>query len=181
MTMKFHYPKLALFCIVAVATYFIFSQPAVIGFFSTIGNISYFEVFLGGMLFSFGFTTPFAAALFATIQTENIFLAGIIGGIGATISDLFIFGFVRFSFSDEFERLERTRFAKKVGSAIKHTLGARIKAYLTFVIAGFLIASPLPDETGIILLAGLTKIKPATLAVASFLLNTAGIIVLLSI
>ncbi len=179
--MKFHYPKLAIFCIALAAAYFVFSQPLITALFSGLGDLSYFGVFIGGMIFSYGFTAPFAAGLFITINPQNIWLAGLIGGFGAMVSDMFIFGFIRFSFSDEFEQFERTRFAKQINSIITHTFGGRIKAYLTYVLAGFLIASPLPDEAGIILLAGLTKIKPVHLAAVSFCLNTIGILALLSI
>jgi len=46
---------------------------------------------------------------------------------------------------------------------------------------GILIASPLPDEAGVIMLAGLTKIKSNVFAILSFSLNTAGILILLLI
>ena len=48
-----------------------------------------------------------------------------------------------------------------------------------YAFAGILIASPLPDEAGVTMLAGLTKISVKSLALISFILNTLGIIILL--
>ena len=56
---------------------------------------------------------------------------------------------------------------------------ALLKKYFVPVLAGFIIASPLPDEIGVIMLAGLTKIKIGILVVLSLILNTLGILVLL--
>ena len=50
-----------------------------------------------------------------------------------------------------------------------------------YAVAGLIIASPLPDEAGIILLAGLTKIKASILAPISLAMNTLGILILLLI
>ena len=179
--MKFHYPKLALFCLALVVAYLLFSRTAISATVSQLGTLSYFGIFLGGIMFAYGFTAPFAVGFFITANPQNIWLAGIIGGIGAMLSDLFIFGFVKLSFKDEFDKLKNTGLAKELNFLTTAAFGEKIKSYLTYVLAGFLIASPLPDEAGITLLAGLTKIKPANLAVISFLLNTAGIIVLLSL
>jgi uncharacterized membrane protein YdjX (TVP38/TMEM64 family) len=50
-----------------------------------------------------------------------------------------------------------------------------------YAFAGILIASPLPDEAGVIMLAGLTKIKTWALAIISIILNTIGILIMLSL
>jgi len=47
------------------------------------------------------------------------------------------------------------------------------------IFAGFVIASPLPDEIGVSLLAGTTKISTRTFAILSYFLNTAGIFIVL--
>ena len=50
-----------------------------------------------------------------------------------------------------------------------------------YAFVGILIASPLPDEIGVIMLAGLTKINFKILAIISFILNTLGILIILSL
>lgn len=177
----FHYPKLGWLFAAFVLAYWLFSFPWVWAFFSHLGNLSYFGVFAAGLLFSYGFTSPFAAGLFLALKPENVFLAALIGGFGALLSDLLIFSFIRSSFFNEFERLKHTKIAEEVDGVVTHALGRRIKHYLVYAFAGFFIASPLPDEAGIILFAGASKIDPRKLAALSFFLNTLGILVLLLI
>jgi len=176
---KFKYPKI--FCLVAaiVLAYLIFRNPSVSSFVSHLGNLSYIGVFIAGILFAFGFTAPFAAGFFITLNPHNILLVGIIGGIGALLSDLLIFSFIRVSFENEFNKLRKTKLIRSIDKTIEKSLGKKLKFYLMYVFAGFLIASPLPDEIGVIMLAGLIKIKIGILAVLSFILNTLGILVLL--
>ena len=70
---------------------------------------------------------------------------------------------------------------KRMALLIEKKLKHKLKVYLMYAIAGIIIASPLPDEAGIIMLAGLTKIKMHNLAILSFLFNTLGIIIILFI
>lgn len=53
--------------------------------------------------------------------------------------------------------------------------------YLSTGVAGFIIASPLPDEIGVTLLAGVTKIETRVVAVVALTLNTVGIFAVLAI
>jgi len=92
---------------------------------------------------------------------------------------LHIFSFIRVSFEDEFNKLRKTKLIRSIGKVIEKSLGKKLKAYLMYIFAGFIIASPLPDEIGVIMLAGLTRINARILAVLSFILNTIGILVLL--
>jgi len=178
---RFKYPKIAVLILAIILAYIIFSNPSVSDFVSHLGNLSYLGVFIAGMLFTFGFTSPFAAGFFIILNPSNIWISGIIGGIGAVVSDLFIFNLIRVSFRDEFKRLGKTKLIKNTEKIIEKSLGHKIKTYLMYAIVGILIASPLPDEAGIIMLAGLTKIKVKTLAIVSFILNTIGILILLNL
>jgi len=164
-----------------IFAYLIFSMSIVANYFSNLGKFSYFAVFLFGLLFSFGFTTPFSVGFFLTLDAHNIFLTGLIGGIGAMIADLFIFKFVKISFQDEFEKLKREKLAKKIDLVLEHTFGKKLMHYLMYAFAGIIIASPLPDEAGVTMLAGLTHIKEHWLAIISFVCNTSGIIIMLMI
>jgi len=176
---KFRYPKILALIIIIVAAYFLFTNPAVAGFMSSLNSWGYFGAFIGGLFFSFGFTSPIAMGFFLTLNPENIWLAGILGGFGAMLVDLLIFKFIRFSFMDEFLRLEHTKIMKEIGYLIENTAGHKIKIYLMYALAGFFIASPLPDEAGVIMLAGLTRIRADILAIISFVLHMLGILILL--
>ena len=178
---KFKYPKILLLLVMIVLSYFIFRNPSISDYLSHLGNLGYFGIFLGGILFAFGFTAPFSVGLFISLNPSNIWLAGIIGGFGALISDLLIFKLIKFSFIDEFNRLRNTKTLKNIERLIQRSIGEKIKVYFMYALAGILIASPLPDEAGVIMLAGLTKINFKVLAIISFILNTLGIILILSL
>lgn len=177
----FNYPKLAILVLMIILAYKIFSNPAVQAWASQLGGLGYLGMFIAGIMFSFGFTSPFAAGFFITLNPENIWLAGVIGGAGALVGDMTIFSIIRFTFMDEFRRLEKTMVIKEARDLIEKTLGHKIRVYLLYALAGIFIASPLPDEAGVTMLAGLTHIKARVLATISFALNTVGILVLLAL
>ncbi|OGJ20104.1 hypothetical protein A3K73_03045 [Candidatus Pacearchaeota archaeon RBG_13_36_9] len=178
---RFQYPKLLGLILAILLAYIIFQNPEVSSFVSGIGNYGYLGVFIGGMLFAFGFTAPFAAGFFISLTPTTIWLAGFIGGVGALVSDLLIFKFIKLSFKDEFDRLRKENVVKNMEKLTEKSFIKKIKIYLIYVFAGILIASPLPDEIGVTLLAGLSSINIRVLAVISFILNTLGIMVLLLI
>ena len=175
------YPKLALLIISIVVAYYFFTIPKFSLFLVSLDSLGYLSVFIAGLLFSFGFTTPFAIGLFATLNPSNIILASLIGGIGALISDIIIFRLIRLSFMDEFERLQKTSPFRMITHAIENNLARKIRIYCLYVLAGFIIASPLPDEIAISMLAGITTIRIRNLALISFIMNTLGILLILLI
>jgi len=186
MLFGYKYPKLTGLAIAIVLTYIIFSNPAVADFVSKIENVGYIGIFFAGMLLPLGFTAPFAVGLLVTLNVENVFVLSLIAGFGAMLSDFLIFHFIRLSFTDEIKRLERTRMMKGVEHevnelAIHYHIIKHFKIYLMYVFAGFIIASPLPDEVGVAMLAGFTKIRQDVFIPMSFLLHTLGIFILLSI
>ncbi|MDP3765383.1 MAG: hypothetical protein Q8R04_02625, partial [Nanoarchaeota archaeon] len=138
----------------------------------------YFGTFLAGMLFTYGFTAaPATAILLILAKEQNIILAGLIGGFGALIGDLIIFRFIRDSFADEFKKLSKEKFVQNINNKTPSLL----KKYFAPVIAGFIIASPLPDVLGVSLLAASRTISMRMFSVISYLLNTAGIFIILGI
>jgi hypothetical protein len=175
------YPKLIVLVIAIISAYLIFSKYDSNGLIVKLGTMGYAIYFIAGIFFAFGFTAPFSAGIFITSNPENIILAGILGGFGALIADLLIFKFIKFSFMDEFDKLRKSKHSKKIINTFRKSPFAKLESYLMYAFAGILIASPLPDEAGIIILAGLSKIKQKTLAVISFFLNTVGILVLMSL
>jgi hypothetical protein len=176
---KFKYPKIALWIIFIIAAYFIFSNSSIQNFFNSNQNNGFLYVLIFGALFTFGFTTPFAIGFFITYNPSNIFLAAIIGGLGAVVFDLTIFKFIKFTFMSEFKRLKKEKEIVRLSNLIHIKLSDKIKIYLTYVFAGIIIASPLPDEIGVSMLAGLTKIKTLPLAILSFIFNSLGILVMM--
>lgn len=178
---KLKYPKTILLILCIFAAYIIFSNSAITEIISHSGSFGYLGSFIAGLFFSFGFTTPFSIGYFLQLNPENILVNALIGGFGAMISDLFIFSVIRFSFLDEFNKLEKTKPIKYISNLIDKSFGHKIKSYLLYIFAGIIIASPLPDEVGVTMLAGLSKIKPISLGILSFIFNSLGILIILLI
>jgi hypothetical protein len=176
---RFKYPKLLLFVICLIGAYFLFNNNYLAYFVSHLGSLSYVGVFICGLLFSFGFTTPFAMAFLIQLSPENIYLAAAIGGFGAVISDLIIFRFIRFSFENEFKKLRRERPFLFLKKELNHFFGPKIENYLLFAFAGILFASPLPDEAAVMVLVGISRINELRLAIISYVFNSLGIFLLL--
>lgn len=178
---KLKYPKIFLLISSIVLAYFIFKNPSISEHLAKINSLGYFGMFFSGMLFAFGFSAAFAVGFFIALQPSNIYLAAVIGGIGALMADILIFKFIKVSFEEEFSRLKKERPIKKLERLMDKSKKYKIGNYLLYFFAGIIIASPLPDEVGVTMLAGLTKINEKILGIISFILNTLGIYVILLI
>lgn len=177
---EFKYPKLILLGISIVIAYLLFRSFWFQHFVQNLGSLSYLGIFIAGMLFSFGFTTPFAIAFFITIDGGvNIFDAALIGGFGALISDMIIFELIRFDFMDEFTRIRHFHIFKTFNNVFTKSISFRIRTYITLVLAGIIIASPLPDEIGVAMLAGFTEVNRKIFATISYIFNTLGIFLII--
>ncbi|MFH1210144.1 MAG: hypothetical protein V1663_05135 [archaeon] len=107
-------------------------------------------------------------------KEQNIFIAGFVAGFGALLGDLIIFKFIRKTFADELENLSKEKIIN-----ILNNIPSSLKKYFVPVLAGFIIASPLPDEVGILILATSKSISTKVFSILSYILNTAGIFVIL--
>lgn len=175
------YKKIPLLILIIVIAYIVFQNIHNIGFLKNISPDNYFIILVAGILYSFGFTAPFAVGLFVVLNPSSIILASIVGGIGSLITDLSIYNLTKLSFMDEFEQLQKEKFMKKGMFYFDKIFSKNAKRIILYLTAGILIASPLPDEMGVTLLSGLTSIKVSQLAILSFILNTVGILVILLI
>ena len=177
-SLRIKYPKFLLLLLTFLIAYILFYGRTYRPFNDFIISIGYFGTFLAGISFAYGFTAaPATAILLILAKEQNIFLAGFIGGLGALVGDLIIFNFIRHSFADEIKRLSK----EKIVLYINHKTPSLFKIYLIPVLAGFIIASPLPDEIGVSLLAASRTISIKIFSVISYMLNTAGIFVILYI
>ena len=171
--MKFKYPGLAGFAIAIILSYILFSNPSVNRAIQGLGELKLLGAFIAGIFYTFGFSSPFSAGFFIDLNPSSIWITGLIGGVGALIGDMIIFRFAKTYFKKEFKNLRNEKLVKSARFVLN--------SFFMYIIAAILIASPLPDEAGIILLAGLTKIRAYALYIISIVLNTIGILILLSI
>lgn len=172
------YPKFLLLFITFLIAYLLFYGREYVQFRDFMAGLGYSGTFVAGMLFTYGFTAAPATAIFLILaQSQNIYIASLIGGFGALVGDLFIFSFIRNSFTGEIRKLSKEKIVKYFNGKFPNA----IKEYFLPVIAGFVIASPLPDEIGVTMLAATKIISTKVFSVISYLLNTAGIFVVLVI
>lgn len=178
---KIQYPKLLLL-VLSVASTYVFFQAHLFEIFSrALNSHGYVAILLAGFLFAYGFTAPLAVGFFISLAPNvNIFIAAPLAGIGAVLSDLLIFKFVRTSFQDEFDKLKLTYIFQKIHNLFDDHFNEKIKKYALWTIAGFLIASPLPDEFGVSLVSGFTALDKRVFSIISYLLNTTGIFIILA-
>lgn len=177
---RFRYPKIGILLVFTVLAYWLFSHEIGKQALNSLGLEGYIGSFIAGIMFSFGFTTPFAIGAFVIMSPNNIFLASVIGGLGAMLADLTIFKIIKISFMPELKRLMKNK-AFRLITKHKIPLSTQIKNYLMYAFAGIVIASPLPDELGVTMLTAVSKINAASLAIISFICNTIGIFVILLI
>lgn len=185
---QWKYRNLILLTISFFVAYYILRSGGVVSLIQGLSNFGYPASFVAGLFFSYGITiAPATAALFNLGQTFNPFLIALIGACGTVISDYIIFRFVRDRLLDEIKLLSKE--IKSVTKPISHLFfweelrirlwnaisRSRVWNLLIPVIAGLIIASPLPDEIGVALF-GAVKFNPKKFVIIAYLLNFFGIL-----
>jgi hypothetical protein len=176
---RFKYPKLLILIALVILAYSIFNNPTLSNLISNLNNLSYIGIFISGLLLAFGFTAPFSVGFFITSNPPNILIAVLIGGVGASLGDILIFKTIKFSFMNEFEKLKEEKIVIKIKEIVDKDINVKIRHYLLYLFAGILIATPLPDEVGVSMLAGLSTIKAKILWAISFILHSLAIYLIL--
>ena len=113
---------------------------------NSLGQFQIIGVLIAGMLFVFAFTAaPATASLIGFTNTINPILISFIGAVGVMIGALLVFNFFKKDLPDEIEEIiNKTKLNKLRKIKIK---------WLIPLIVGFIIATPIPDEIAIALLA----------------------------
>jgi hypothetical protein len=191
---KWKYKNLFLFFLSLVVAYLILKNEESLSFLKSLNHLGYISAFIAGMLFTSSLTVAPATALIYTLGSIfNPFLLAFIGAFGSLFGDYVIFKFVRDRLTDEIKLLyeEVDNFLKPVTKPFvpkdlrfklylwRRTFESRFK-WLIPVIAGFIIASPLPDEIGIALL-GAAKYETERFVILSYILNFTGIFLIASV
>ncbi len=132
----------------------------------------YLGIFISGILYVFSFTAPIATALILIFSSnKNIILLGLIAGVGSLVGDMIIFHFIRISFADEIEEFSN----HKLSLFTLKKIPRRYQKYLAYIVGAFFIATPLPDEIGVTILASSKEVKLKHFGIVSYVLNTGGI------
>ena len=173
---KIKHHKLLLLILSIILAYFLFQESYFDPLREFILKTGYFGTFVAGIFFSYGFTSAPATAVFLLIAKEqNLWLAVIIGGLGSLVGNFFIFNFIKKYFKDDIKKVAK----QKLVLYVEHKLSHKIRKYVALASAGIILASPLPDEIGISMLAFTHMVSPKEFYIASFILHSLGILVII--
>ena len=137
-------------------------------------ELELFGSFIAGMFFTSAFTTAPAIVVLGEIaQVTPIWFTAFFGAIGAASVDFIIFRFLKEKFSKHLIEFIK----QKKNNKLKFILKIKAYKWLTILIGGLIIASPLPDELGIAIL-GFSKMKSLPFVLFSFISNFTGIMLI---
>ena len=170
--------KNTLLLITSLVVVFYMSNTSIAKDFLTgLGDLGYLGAFLAGMFFVSVFTVaPASIVLFFLAGNLNPVLVAVVAGVGAVIGDYFIFKFLKDRVFEELTPL----FNRYGGSYFSKLLHTPYFAWLMPFIGALIVASPFPDEIGLGLM-GLSKIKIWQFILVTFLLNSVGILIIVSL
>lgn len=177
-----NYPRLTLLLGTFIVAYVLHAIDAFEHMAQLLNGYGYVSMLLAGLLFSFGFTAAFGVAIMIDLAAHiDPFLGAIIGGMGAMLTDIGIFSLVRFAiFHEELHRLRATRLMRFIQTTLSHpSISERMRKAFLWSFAGMIIASPLPDEFGVMLIGSATKVQSKKFAYLCFILNTIGIFLII--
>lgn len=141
-------------------------------------SYGYIGALIVGLFYSSSFTSPLAALFFVNLGEHlNPLPVALLGGIGAMMGDMVLYTIIKASVIDEIKALAAYLFPFRRRTRMERMTRHRVFLWTVPFLASILIASPLPDELGIALF-GFINFKPRYLSLLSFLLNTAGIAIL---
>lgn len=136
--------------------------------------IKFAAEFLAGVFYVSVLTAPISIAMLLVLaDVNNPILTALLAGFGAAFGDLVIVKFFKEKLSKDVDLISRELQLKKVNNfLIKFKL-----EFITPIIGAIIVASPLPDEFGLMLL-GASKLSFRQIAVLTYVLNTAGILLI---
>jgi len=169
---EWKYHNLILLIISIIIAYYILKFKPISSFIDDLSYFGYVASLILGMLFAYALTAvPATAALYNLGQSLNPLIIAFIGAFGSVIADYLIFRFVRDKLMNEIKLLseEINQLTKPVSNLVfpekvrviiwKKISRSRIWKTLVPIFAGFIIASPLPDELGVAIF-GAVKYEP---------------------
>jgi len=167
-----HY-KLTLIIIVILLTLESYLTGSLEKFLLNLGNYEYLGAVLAGFFYTYGATTAFSVATFFVLaKVLNPWVLALLGALGSIVSEYIIYNFV----------------SKKSGKIIKISnkkykipeIKSKFVKKISPLIAGFIIASPLPDELAAVLL-GAEKYGSKKFILLTFIFNFIGILFIVAL
>jgi hypothetical protein len=138
-------------------------------FLQSLGEYGYLGALLAGFFYTYGVTSPFSVATFFILaENLNPWLLAFFGALSSVVSEIIIYDFTRV------ETKKLLRHHKIKGLKIPKIRYNFLKK-ISPLIAGFIIASPLPDELAAVLL-GSENYDYKKFLILAFVFNFLGIL-----
>jgi len=138
---------------------------------ANMGEYSELGAFASGLFFTSVLTTvPAIIALSEFSHFMPFWHLALLGGFGALVGDLLIFRFVRSNLVERIVRAACTPGVRRFG----RSLAAGPLWWIAPIAGAIVIASPLPDELGLLMM-GLSNIRLVQFVPLSLIANSAGI------
>ncbi len=164
---------LLLFCVSIFIGLYVLNHPWFLQIVTVSLEVGFVSAFIAGLFFTSALTSPIGIAMFFILgETNNVLLLALIGALGSVLGDSLLLKYLGNSITEDIEI-----FTGPLKKRVKflHFFKKRIFSLPLFLLATLIIASPLPDELGITLLASI-KIRPAYFLVFSYSVNFLGIL-----
>lgn len=180
MPQNLKYPNLVIFFSIVFLTILFFYNGVLQEWVEIFKELGYIGVVFAGMFFVSTFTAlPAAAVLISLSNDLDMMMMSLFAGLGAMVGDYFIFRFVKDDLAKELKLIFRQAGGNNI-LKFHRIIHTKYFAWLGPVIGALIIASPLPDELGVGLL-GIYQVENKKFILLSYIMNTIGIFLLLSV
>ena len=143
-------------------------------FLKNLGSYGYLSGLISGFLFTYGITTPFAIASFLILaESLNIWILTILGSLGGLLSEYLIYDFAR-------KEASKTIKVYKNRKIRLPEIKSGLLKKLSPLIAGFIIATPIPDEFAAVLF-GIEKYRLRDFLILTFISKFIGILLIVEL
>ena len=136
--------------------------------------LGFIAAVVAGIFYTSFLTGPISVAMIVVLaENSNPIILALFAGLGAVLGDLVIVKFFRAELSRDVNLVSRELQLQTINNfLVKWKID-----FITPLVGLIIIASPLPDELGLMML-GASKLKYHEIAILSFVFNTAGILLI---
>lgn len=138
--------------------------------------VRFISEIIAGVFYTSFLTAPISVAMLIVLAQEgNPIMTALLAGLGAVLGDFLIVKFFR-------ERVSSglTALIKQLPLQVVSWFLNRFRLGFLLPLSGaIIVASPLPDELGLVLL-GVSKLSYREIAILTYVLNTAGILLIVT-
>src|SRR3990167_7067009 len=138
--------------------------------------IRFLAEFVAGLFYTSFLTSPIAVAMLIILATDsNPIILAFMAGAGSVAGDLIIVKLFRKDLSQDINLATHQLHIDRVNKILR-----KLKLdFVTTILGAIIVASPIPDELGLMML-GASKLSYQQIAIISYILNTAGILLIVA-